>query len=180
MEVWNAIWKTILVWNGRFLVWNGRKWSVWNMEKSSSIPFHTMLWSPLLLLCVYQRQRHPDMEKYILTIVRGSGSVWVHLSTILRVQVWFRFTEVKFCWFRFGLGSPKWNGSFGLTVRVRFDTLIHLCIIICILSFVQSRIFIRNICLKGFLLPKKVCPIKWIYHYRYSGLLNKISYIVNF
>ena len=81
-------------------------------------------WSPLLLLCVYQR--HPDMEKYILTFVRGSGSVWVHLSTILRVQVSFRFTEVKFCWFRFGSGSPKWNGSFGFTVRVqvRFDTLV--------------------------------------------------------
>ena len=84
-------------------------------------------WSILLLLCVYQRQRHPDMEKCILTFVRGSGSVWVHLSTILRVQVWFRFTEVKFCWFRFGSGSPKWNGSFGFTVRVqvRFDTLIQ-------------------------------------------------------
>ena len=63
---------------------------------------------------------------YILTFVRGSGSVRVHLSTILRVQVWFRFTEVKFCWFRFGSGSPKSNGSFGFTVRVqvRFDTLI--------------------------------------------------------
>ena len=46
-------------------------------------------------------------EKYILTFVRGSGSVWVHLSTILRVQVWFRFTELEFCWFRFGSGSPK-------------------------------------------------------------------------
>ena len=82
-------------------------------------------WSPLLLLCVYQRQRHPDMEKYILTFVSGSGSVWVHLSTIPRVQVWFRFTEVKFFWFRFGSGSPKWSGSFGFTVRVqvRFDTL---------------------------------------------------------
>ena len=66
-----------------------------------------LLMIPLLLLCVYQRQRHPDMERYILTFVRGSGSVWVHLSTILRVQVWFRFTEVKFCWFRFGSGSPK-------------------------------------------------------------------------
>ena len=65
------------------------------------------------------------MEKYIFTFVRGSGSVWVHLSRILRVQVWFRFTEVKFCWFRFGSGPPKWNGSFGFTVRVqaRFDTL---------------------------------------------------------
>ena len=65
------------------------------------------------------------MEKYILTFVRGSGSVWVHLSTILRVQVWFRFTEVIFCRFRFGSGSPKRNGSFGFTVRVqvRFDTL---------------------------------------------------------
>ena len=75
---------------------------------------------------MYQRQRHPDTEKHILTFVRGSGSVRVHLSTILRVQVWFRFTEVKFCWFRFGSGSPKWNGSFGFTVwvQVRFDTLI--------------------------------------------------------
>ena len=61
----------------------------------------------------------------MITFVRGSGSVWGHLSTISRVQVWFRFTEVKFCWFRFGSGSPKWNGSFGFTVRVqvRFDTL---------------------------------------------------------
>ena len=42
-----------------------------------------------------------------ITFVRGSGSVWVHLSTILRVQAWFRFTEVKVCWFRFGSGSPK-------------------------------------------------------------------------
>ena len=82
-------------------------------------------WSPLLLLCVYQRQQHPDMEKYILTFVRGSGSVWVYLSTVFRVQVWFRFTEVKFCWFKFGSSSPKWNGLFGFTVRVQvwFDTL---------------------------------------------------------
>ena len=47
MEVWNGIWKKILVWNGiwngRFLVWNGRKMPAWNMEKSSSIPFHTLL-----------------------------------------------------------------------------------------------------------------------------------------
>ena len=26
--------------------WNGRKLPVWNMKKSSSIPFHTMPWSP--------------------------------------------------------------------------------------------------------------------------------------
>ena len=49
MEVWNGIWKKILVWNGiwngRFLVWkwNGRKLPVWNMEKSSSIPYHALL-----------------------------------------------------------------------------------------------------------------------------------------
>ena len=36
MEVWNGIW------NGRFLVWNRRKLSVWNKEKSVSITFHTM------------------------------------------------------------------------------------------------------------------------------------------
>ena len=30
--------------------WNGRKLPVWNMEKSSSIPFHTMPWWKLVLL----------------------------------------------------------------------------------------------------------------------------------
>ena len=34
--VWNGIW------NGKFLVWNGRNFAVWNMEKSSAIPFHSM------------------------------------------------------------------------------------------------------------------------------------------
>ena len=38
--MWNRrIWKESVVWNG---AWNGRKLAVWNMEKSSSIPFHTM------------------------------------------------------------------------------------------------------------------------------------------
>ena len=43
MDVWNGIWNKILVWNGRFLAWNGRKLPVWNMEKSSSIPYHALL-----------------------------------------------------------------------------------------------------------------------------------------
>ena len=50
VEVWNGIRKKILVWNGRFLVWNGRflvwngrKLPVWNVEKSSSIPYHALV-----------------------------------------------------------------------------------------------------------------------------------------
>ena len=39
---WNMEEIFSMEWNGRFLVWNGRKLLVWNMEKSSSIPFHTM------------------------------------------------------------------------------------------------------------------------------------------
>ena len=53
--VWK--WKYGIVWNGNMeenfsmewkifgieWKWNGRKLPVWNMEKSSSIPFHTML-----------------------------------------------------------------------------------------------------------------------------------------
>ena len=35
---WNME-EIFLVWNGR---WNGKKLSVWNMEKSSSIPFHSI------------------------------------------------------------------------------------------------------------------------------------------
>ena len=39
--------KKILVWNGRFLVWNGKNFAVWNMEKSFSILFRSMscLWA---------------------------------------------------------------------------------------------------------------------------------------
>ena len=43
MEEWSGTWKTILVWNGKFLVWNGRNFAVWNMEKSSSIPCHALI-----------------------------------------------------------------------------------------------------------------------------------------
>ena len=42
MEVWNGIWKKLLAWNGRLLVWNGQKLPVWNVEKSSSIPCHAL------------------------------------------------------------------------------------------------------------------------------------------
>ena len=35
----------------------------------------------------------------------GSGLIRVHLSTIFEVQVWFRFTQVKYYSFRFGSGS---------------------------------------------------------------------------
>ena len=40
---WNMEWKIF----GMEWKWNGRKLPVWNMEKSSSIPFHTMPWSDL-------------------------------------------------------------------------------------------------------------------------------------
>ena len=72
------------------------------------------------LIVRVQAQRHPDMEKYILTFIRGLGSVWVHLSTILRVQVRFGFTKMK----RFirvygsGSGSVRHPGrNAGLNVR---------------------------------------------------------------
>ena len=35
---WNMEWKIL----GMEWKWNGRKLPVWNMEKSSSIPFHTL------------------------------------------------------------------------------------------------------------------------------------------
>ena len=56
MEVWNGIWKKILVWNGiwngRFLVWNGNgmeencQYGIWK----NRLPFHTMpsLWDIVL------------------------------------------------------------------------------------------------------------------------------------
>ena len=36
----NLIWDGM--WNGKFLVRNGRNFAVWIMEKSSSIPFHSI------------------------------------------------------------------------------------------------------------------------------------------
>ena len=54
MEVWNGIWKKILIWNriwnGRFLVWNGNgmeencQYGIWQ----NHLPFHTM---PCCNLC---------------------------------------------------------------------------------------------------------------------------------
>ena len=41
---WNMEWKIF----GMEWKWNGRKLPVWNMEKSFSIPFHTMPWSSVL------------------------------------------------------------------------------------------------------------------------------------
>ena len=42
--LWNGIWKKILVWNGkwngRFLVWSGRKLLVWKME--NRLPFYSI------------------------------------------------------------------------------------------------------------------------------------------
>ena len=59
MEVWNGIWKKILVWNE---IWNGR-FSVWNengMEENcqygiwkNRLPFHTMPWSLAPVLKLY-------------------------------------------------------------------------------------------------------------------------------
>ena len=49
-------------------------------EKKEKLLILLMITTALIVRV--QRQRHPDMEKYILTFVRGSGSVWVHLSTI--------------------------------------------------------------------------------------------------
>ena len=37
---WNMEWKIFsMEW-----IWNGRNFAVWNTEKSSSIPFHSMPW----------------------------------------------------------------------------------------------------------------------------------------
>ena len=35
----------------------------------------------------------------------GSGSGLAPAQNILAVQVWFRFTQVKYYWFKFGSGS---------------------------------------------------------------------------
>ena len=55
-------------------------------------------------------------KKYILTFVRGSGSVRVHLSAILRVQVWFGFTEKNFA----GSGSVRVHQNETVHLGLRF------------------------------------------------------------
>ena len=52
---WNMEWKIFsMEWK-----WNGRKLPVWNMEKSSSIPFHTMPCQDLLRRSHYTDAKHP-------------------------------------------------------------------------------------------------------------------------
>ena len=49
--VWNGMWKKILVWNGRFLVWNGKK--IASMEYGKivfhSIPSHALTAGSLII-----------------------------------------------------------------------------------------------------------------------------------
>ena len=59
---WNMEWKIF----GMEWKWNGRKLPVWNMEKSSFIPFHTMPcmsfdcmhFARLSFFCVYTEKRY--------------------------------------------------------------------------------------------------------------------------
>ena len=64
--------------------WNGRKLPVWNMEKLSSIPFHTMPWLSL--------QNFYDNN--ILTYFKGShlrscasAAEWLH-APVLKPKTW--------------------------------------------------------------------------------------------
>ena len=59
MEVWNGMWKKILVWNGIFVVWNGNgteencQYGIWK----NRLPFHIMPcpWSSFAWLSVVVR-----------------------------------------------------------------------------------------------------------------------------
>ena len=83
MEVWNGIWKKILVrngiWNGRFLVWNGRKFPVWNMEKSSSIPYHALSVTSLLTHSISVRL-YGDSTKHLYYIILHTVIWMLNLS----------------------------------------------------------------------------------------------------
>ena len=60
----------------------------------------------------------------------GSGLVRVYLSTIFKVQVWFRFTSVKCYWFKLGLGSlTKKLTAFTCFVRKKKETVLILLMI---------------------------------------------------
>ena len=56
----------------------------------------------------------------------GSGLVRVHLSTIFEVQVWFRFTQVKYYWFRFGFIDLKFNCRYSFRPEKKKDELLIL------------------------------------------------------
>ena len=65
VEVWNRIWKKILEWNGRSLVWNGnRMQSCWYGIWKNHFPFHTM---PCLLVR-WLLLSMPILEKWVKLI----------------------------------------------------------------------------------------------------------------
>ena len=53
---------------------------------------------------------------------KGSGSVQVHRFEILKVQVRFRFNDLKFKRLRFGSGSLKKSGFYGSRFRFGFGS----------------------------------------------------------
>ena len=86
---WNMEWKIF----GMEWKWNGRKLPVWNMKKSSSIPFHTMPWFQTTwailrikgcTLAKYQRLRHPVCYKVVSKTICEGYTRWAknRLTTI--------------------------------------------------------------------------------------------------
>ena len=64
---WNMEWKIFsMEWK-----WNGRKLAVWNTEKSSSIPFHTMPW--LFLGQFISQQQSQNTSEINVTIFLGAA-----------------------------------------------------------------------------------------------------------
>ena len=91
MEVWNGIWKKILVWNGtwngrffgmewiwngRFLVWNGNgmeencQYGIWK----NRLPFHTMPWS--FIHKIFEQNFYLCLTVYLVRIWSCKNQRW--------------------------------------------------------------------------------------------------------
>ena len=71
--------------------WNGRKLPVWNMEKSSSIPFHTMPW--FLVTCQHQATAS-DLSFYDIFAPTKNSSFEVS-DDVIACDLWFAPPPIK-------------------------------------------------------------------------------------
>ena len=122
-------------------VWFGFTWAPFSRFRFTKVKYYwfgsgSLTWNLTVVTRFVQKKKREIADlvddhhcSYCACTSTSGIRIWKNIFLLLlEVQIRFGFTWAQFCGFRFGSGSPKWNGSFGFTVRVqvRFDTMLRI------------------------------------------------------